>query len=576
MTMSTVTEPAADVERSAHGVGALLGELLIATRRISNDNLADALRLQSGSGKRIGQILVELHAIGEADLARALAEQLDLPFVDLSQMAPTPNAAELLPELVARAQMAVPVSTDEAGVTVAVCEPSLELISVLEGAAKRPVHLVVAPRSDVQRAIDTTYRTLGQLKQYVEAFEATEGPRRPQEVAAGAVQADDAPVVQVVNLILTQALRDRASDIHIEPQGDRLQVRYRIDGSLQFASELPSSMASAIASRLKILAGMNIVERRRPQDGQFTMELDGREIDIRVSTVATIWGECCTMRLLDKGKSLLHMADLGMPEDTHQQIAKLIRYPFGMVLCAGPTGSGKTTTLYAALAEIDEPQRNIMTIEDPVEYVFPSINQIQTHEQAGITFATGLRSILRQDPDVILVGEIRDVDTARVAVQSALTGHFVLSSIHATDCAAALHRFLDMGIESFLIASSVVAVVAQRLVRRMCQTCKTPYVPTDEEREFYEQSGGTPKETFWRGSGCNFCSGTGYRERIGVYEVMPITPELKRLIVGWATQEELQRMGVSQGMGTLLHEAVRLIEDDVTTIAEVLRSIYAS
>ena len=293
MTMSTVTEPAADVERSAHGVGALLGELLIATRRISNDNLADALRLQSGSGKRIGQILVELHAIGEADLARALAEQLDLPFVDLSQIAPTQNAAELLPELVARAQMAVPVSSGDSGLTVAVCEPSLELISVLKEAAKQPVHLVVAPRSDVQRAIDTTYRTLGQIKQYVEAFEATEGPRRPQEVAAGTVQADDAPVVQVVNLILTQALRDRASDIHIEPQGDRLQVRYRIDGSLQFASELPASMAPAIVSRLKIMAGMNIVERRRPQDGQFTMELDGREIDIRVSTVATIWGECC-------------------------------------------------------------------------------------------------------------------------------------------------------------------------------------------------------------------------------------------------------------------------------------------
>ena len=246
-----------------------------------------------------------------------------------------------------------------------------------------------------------------------------------------------------------------------------------------------------------------------------------------------------------------------------------------MVLCAGPTGSGKTTTLYAALSEIDEPSRNIMTIEDPVEYVFPTINQIQTNEQAGLTFADGLKSILRQDPDVILVGEIRDVETARIAVQSALTGHFVLSSLHATDSAAALHRFLDMGIESFLIASSVVAVVSQCLVRRICQRCKTTYQPKDEELAFYEEGGGEPKEEFWQGLGCNFCAGTGYEDRIGVYELMRLSPEIKRLIVGWATQEELQRMAVAQGMRTLKDEAIRLITEDVTTIPEVVRSIYA-
>jgi len=247
-----------------------------------------------------------------------------------------------------------------------------------------------------------------------------------------------------------------------------------------------------------------------------------------------------------------------------------------MVLCAGPTGSGKTTTLYAAMTEIDDPSRNIMTIEDPVEYVFPSINQIQTNEQAGITFANGLRSILRQDPDVILVGEIRDVETARIAVQSALTGHLVLSSLHATDSAAALHRFLDMGIESFLVASSVLAVVSQRLVRRICQTCKGPYEPKDEELAFYEEGGGLPKAQFFHGEGCNFCAGTGYRDRIGVFELMRITPEIKRLIVGWSTQEELQRMAVSQGMRTLRVEAIRLISDDVTTISEVVRSIYTA
>ena len=340
-------------------------------------------------------------------------------------------------------------------------------------------------------------------------------------------------------------------------------------------SPCPPEMGPGVVSRVKIMAGMNIVERRRPQDGQLTVELDGRSVDVRVSTVATIWGEKCVLRLLDKTRSLLKLDDLGMPPETHQRFSTMFRAPFGMVLCAGPTGSGKTTTLYATLSEIDESYRNIMTIEDPVEYVFPGINQIQTNEQAGLTFATGLRSILRQDPDVILVGEIRDVETARIAVQSALSGHFVLSSLHATDSVSALHRFLDMGIESFLISSSVIGIVGQRLVRRICPSCKAPHKPTDEELAFYEQSGGPPKDTFFEGEGCNFCAGTGYRERIGVFELLRITPELKRLIVGWATQDELRRLAQQQGMRTLQEEAVALIARDVTTIAEVVRSIYA-
>jgi type IV pilus assembly protein PilB len=253
----------------------------------------------------------------------------------------------------------------------------------------------------------------------------------------------------------------------------------------------------------------------------------------------------------------------------------MVRSPFGMVICAGPTGSGKTTTLYATLSEINEPHRNIMTIEDPVEYVFPSINQIQMNEQAGLSFATGLKSILRQDPDVILVGEARDVETARIAIQSALTGHFVLSSLHATDAVAALHRFLDMGIESFLVASSVVGVVGQRLVRRICTYCKAPYELTTEERAWYAESGGNGKTMFYAGTGCNNCSGTGYLDRVGVYELLTITPEIKRLIVGWATQEELRRMAVSQGMRTLQQEALQLVDNDITTIAEVVRAIYA-
>ena len=305
---------------------------------------------------------------------------------------------------------------------------------------------------------------------------------------------DDAPVVQVVARILTQAKRDRASDVHIEPSQDVVRVRFRVDGALKEVLMLPASMGLGLVSRIKIMAGMNIVERRRPQDGQLTTEIDGVSTDVRVATAATIWGENCVMRILDKNRSVLRLGDLGMPADTHETFSRLTRAPFGMVLCAGPTGSGKTTTLYATLTEVSDPSRNVMTIEDPVEFIFPSINQIQTNEQAGLTFATGLKAILRQDPDVILVGEIRDVETARIAVQSALTGHFVLSSLHATDSVSALHRFLDMGIESFLIASSVIAIVGQRLVRRICPSCKTPYTPTQEELTFYEESGGRAQD----------------------------------------------------------------------------------
>jgi type IV pilus assembly protein PilB len=388
------------------------------------------------------------------------------------------------------------------------------------------------------------------------------------------VGGDDAPVVQVVDRILTQAMRDRSSDVHIEPSEDVVRVRFRIDGALTEILVLPAAMGLGLVSRIKIMAGMNIVERRRPQDGQLTTTVDGKEVDVRVATTATIWGERCVMRILDKTRSVLRLDDLGMPSDTHAKYSKIVRAPFGMVLCAGPTGSGKTTTLYATLSEVNNPTLNVMTIEDPVEYVFPSINQIQTNDQAGLSFATGLKSILRQDPDVILVGEIRDVETARVAVQSALTGHFVISSLHATDAVSALHRFLDMGIESFLIASSVLAVVGQRLVRRICPSCKTRYTPTAEELAFYEDSGGPAKEAFFRGTGCNFCSDTGYQDRIGVYELLEMTPEIRRLIVGWATQEELRSLAQKQGMRTLRTEATILVAQDITTVAEVMRSMY--
>jgi type IV pilus assembly protein PilB len=339
--------------------------------------------------------------------------------------------------------------------------------------------------------------------------------------------------------------------------------------------DLPAAMGPGVASRIKILAGMNIVERRRPQDGQISMDVEGREVDIRVATTAVIEGEKVVLRLLDKSRPLYRLGQLGMPDDMIAGYTALLRSPYGMVICAGPTGSGKTTTLYGSLTEINSPERNVMTIEDPVEYRIPSVNQIQINEQAGITFAGGLKSILRQDPDVILVGEVRDVETARIAVQSALTGHFVLSSLHATDAASALHRLLDMGIENFLIASSVTAVLAQRLVRRTCNHCRKPYQPSAEELSVLKAlQGRVPVSGFTRGHGCNFCAHTGFLDRTGVYEMMPITDALRELILDRASHEEFRKVARSEGMRTLQEEAARLVESGVTTLAEVIRSIY--
>ncbi len=388
---------------------------------------------------------------------------------------------------------------------------------------------------------------------------------------------DDGPVVQMVTSLVSQGLRDRASDIHIEPLNDILRIRYRIDGNLVEAQTLPLHLHSSLVSRLKIMAGMNIVERRRPQDGQFSTTVDGRDVDVRVATVSTVFGEKLVMRLLDKRRSTIGLSELGMPNDTHEMYSQMVRSPFGMVICAGPTGAGKTTTLYASLMEINDIGKNVTTIEDPVEYVFPGINQVQTNEQAGLTFATGLRALLRQDPDVILVGEIRDADTARIAVQSALTGHFVLSSLHGTDAAAALHRLLDMGIEAFLIASSVMGVIGQRLLRRICDSCKEPYQPDAEEMALFRHHlPKNKKKLFFHGAGCNDCSQTGYRDRIGVYELLKLSPAIRQLIVEHATTERVRQLAIDEGMRPMIAEAINLVDADITTVAEVIRTLYVA
>ncbi len=565
---------AKDGANDGHGGSGRIGDLLIERQLVTQSQLAEALLQQSVSGQRLGSLLVDLGALDDLDLARALSAHFGLPLADLRQDEPDEDAIALVPEGMARGYTAIPMRRSEAGgLEVAMANPTdREAVEAMAGAAGVRVIALVAPPSDIRRAIDKSYRALVGVERHVEAFLAAEA------LTAHASEVDDsgaaAPVVQVVNLIITQGVRDRASDIHIEPQDSRLRIRYRIDGALHDVLALPAKIGPAAVSRVKVLAGMNIVERRRPQDGQIAMEVDGRPLDVRVATTTTIWGEKAVLRLLDKSRSLLRLNELGMPTATHAGFSRLIRSPFGMVICAGPTGSGKTTTLYAALAEINQSEVNIMTVEDPVEYVLPSINQIQIQDQAGITFAGGLKAILRQDPDVILVGEMRDVETARIGIQSALTGHFVLTSLHATDAAGAVERFLDLGIEPFLVASSVVGVVGQRLVRRVCRSCAVPFQPSVEELEFYEQAGGPPGVTFYQGEGCNFCFRTGYEDRIGVYELLRITVEMKQLLMRKANHDEIQALAIEQGMRSLRDGGIQLVADGVTTISEVIRSLY--
>jgi type IV pilus assembly protein PilB len=370
-------------------------------------------------------------------------------------------------------------------------------------------------------------------------------------------------------------VRDRASDVHIEPMADTVRVRVRTDGALHQITTLPGQMGPSLVSRIKVMSDMNIVERRRPQDGQMAVTVAGRDLDVRVSTTPTAFGEKCVLRVLDKSRAVIELPGLGMEPATYARFSDLIRSPYGMIICAGPTGSGKTTTLYAALTAIDKDEINLVTIEDPVEYVFPTINQIQVNEAAGLTFASCLRSVLRQDPDAILVGEIRDVETARIATQAALTGHFVMSSLHATDATSALHRFMDMGIEPFLVASSLLGIVGQRLIRRVCEHCAEPYTPSAEELSFYERGGGEPgRDVFTHGAGCNFCGHTGYFDRVGIYEVLAVTDEMKELIVTNAPHAQLRALAIDQGMTTIRDQAIRLATAGKTTIAEVIRTVY--
>ncbi len=548
-----------------------IGDLLVQSGAVSREALENASHL--GNGERMGSLLIEHGLLLEEDVTRALSEQLHVPVVDLRDAHPEPTATALVESLDAHQHDILPLLYIDGILTVAIADPlDSSVMALLRSLPVDEVHVALGVPSQLRSRVNRTYSALSAVTGDIAAFQANEVTVEPTGTIDDVVDSH-APIVQVVNKIVTQALRDRASDVHIEPAEHNVRVRFRIDGALSEVVELPSEMGQALVSRIKIMADMNIVERRRPQDGQFEMKIDGRDLDVRVSTTSTIWGEKTVLRLLDRTRSLYRLEDLGMPNDSGALYSRLVNSPYGMIIVGGPTGSGKTTTLYATLSEINRTDINVMTIEDPVEYIFPKVNQIQISEQAGMTFATGLKSILRQDPDVILVGEVRDVETARIAVQSALTGHRVFSSVHAVDAVSSLYRLLDMGIEPFLITSAIVGVVAQRLVRRICTSCAIPFEPSMADVTLYEKLGGHEKHSWLKGKGCQFCAGSGYFERVGVYEVLAITDELRQCVVDGQPPRVARDLAAQQGLRTLQTEAIRMVENDITTMEEVIKNV---
>ncbi len=572
-----VKSPTIDLGESVEECVAV-GQTLVSEGHLPTDQLQGALADGKGDLWQFGQIVLTKYGVGRVEYAAALARACGLPTADTRAVEVDRELADQVDERVARTYYFIPVGQSDGRLVVWGADVSKKKRDAAEAAAGRTFEWFATDPKTISSFMEQIWRSDADISRLIASFQDNDAVTSALDDNVNEVNLDEqAPVVQLVSRIVGQALRDRASDIHIEPLDRDVRVRFRIDGQLVEPFRIPLAAHNPLVSRIKIMSSMNIVEKRAPQDGQFSTTVDGRALDVRVSCVATVFGEKVVMRLLDKSKSMVGLHELGMPRETYSTYSKIVHAPYGMVICAGPTGAGKTTTLYATLLEINSTGKNVTTIEDPVEYVFPGINQVGTNERAGLTFATGLKALLRQDPDVILVGEIRDVDTARIAVQSALTGHFVLSSLHGNDSVAAVHRLLDMGIEAFLVASAVVAVVSQRLVRRICDNCKESYEPTaDELSVFRQHTGGSDKTSFFRGRGCSYCAGTGYHGRIGVYELLRVTPELRRLIVGWATTEELRRLAVAQGMRTMLREAMQLVEDDVTTVPEVVRTLFTA
>jgi type IV pilus assembly protein PilB len=550
-----------------------LGQILIELDMITPEQLETALEEHRRTPKSLGRVLIDMGMIKEGDLVRALAEQVGLEFVDLSEHPIDPTATTLLPEALARRYRAIPIGERDGKLLVAMSDPAnVYALDDIRTITNRDVQPLVATAADVERAIQKYAGIDGQVEALASvAADALESEDEQIEAAL-----EDAPIVKLVNAIMTQAVGDRASDVHIEPAEKNVRIRFRVDGVLhEPMPPAPKNIQGGLISRLKVMAELNIAEKRVPQDGRISMKVGGRQLDLRLATLPTVFGEKVVIRILDKSQALLKLEDLGFLEGPYERFAGSFRKPYGAILVTGPTGSGKSTTMYSTLNILNEEDKNIITVEDPVEYRLPGVNQMQVNPKAGLTFASALRSILRADPDIVLIGEVRDRETAMIAVEAALTGHLVLTSLHTNDAPSALTRLIEMDVETFLVASAIDSVVAQRLARKLCERCKAAYEP--DERELiaagFPESAWSELGEIFRAQGCAACANTGYRGRMGLYEVMPVTEEIERLTVERASSEAIRAVAVEQGMITLRDDGLEKVRMGLTSIEEIARVV---
>jgi general secretion pathway protein E len=549
-----------------------LGEMLIEEKLITPAQLESALALQRQQGGTLSDILLRQGIVKAEQLAIILSIKLNLPLIDLKRHVIQPKALRLIPEEMARKHMLIPLDIVNDSLMVVMADPEdIRTIEDIKAQAKMRIEVALGVPSDIERAININYRSSGAIEKQVSQFT----PAAADKTDDTPVLTASTPITETLNLLVTQAIKDRASDVHIEPQEDRLRIRYRIDGILHDMFSFPLSVHSPLVSRVKILAEMDISEQRRPQDGQFSIKVGNSEVDIRTATMETPYGERVTLRILDKSLALFTLSELGFQPDVLKKYQGMLQRPHGMILVGGPTGSGKTTTLYATINELDRNERNIMTIEDPIEYSFMDINQSQVNIKAGITFASGLRAIMRHDPDVILIGEIRDNDTVTTSIQASLTGHLVLSSIHANDAVGVLFRLMDLDVEPSSISSTLIGIISQRMVRRICPNCQAPYKLSEEEQEIFNQELKQEVTTLFHGTGCNLCANTGYRGRTGIFEFLVMSEAIRKMLRGQAGASEIRAQAIAEGMVTMKQDGMLKVKDGITSISEVLRSVFS-
>jgi type IV pilus assembly protein PilB len=557
-----------------------LGEVLLSQGLVTREQLAAALREHRSTHQRLGLVLVRQGVVDELELTKVLARQFRMPAVDLSRFEVDPRILKLIPADLALKRMVLPLKREGRTLTVAVADPADQgLLEDLKFITRYDLFAVLAGEQTLRALIERHYESSDeQLQSILKEMEGigddVEVIAEADDDAAAVQQAlvDDAPVVKLINGLLTDAVKRGASDIHIEPFEHEIRIRYRIDGVLQEVMKPPLKMKAALSSRIKILSSLNIAERRVPQDGRLKLKMGTRVIDFRVSTLPVLFGEKIVLRILDKGNLTLDLTKFGFEPKAEADLMKAILNPYGMVLVTGPTGSGKTTTLYSALQRINTVETNIMTAEDPVEYNLPGINQAPMRAEIGLTFAAALRAFLRQDPNIIMIGEIRDLETGGIAIKAALTGHLVLSTLHTNDAPSTVIRMIDMGIEAFNVASAVNLVVAQRLVRRICSGCKAQVSYSDVElKSLTVDIEPLRKIIFFKGTGCDQCGGTGYRGRAGLYEVMAMSPALRRMVLTGASTVELRDQAVTEGMLTLRMDGMKKLERGITTLEEVVK-----